>query len=81
MVEARFGDPSIPLAKCIGRNLLTFAELEEVLWDIENVMNNRPLHYQEEGFDDQQVITPNVLLRGRSVPVLEEDLDVIEEEK
>ena len=67
------------LSKVIGRKLLNFGELEEVLLDVEQTMNNRPLSYQGEDFD-QPVLTPNVLLRGRCSPVLDEDLHVLEEE-
>ncbi|XP_028399997.1 uncharacterized protein LOC114523318 [Dendronephthya gigantea] len=51
------------LAKVIGPAMLTFPELEEVLLDVECLMNNRPLCYQGEEFE-QPVITPNLLLRG-----------------
>ena len=68
------------LSKVIGRSLLTYPELEEVLLDCETTMNNRPLLYQGEEFE-QPVLTPNTLLRGRSTPVLEEDLEKIGEEK
>lgn len=64
------------LAKVIGRRMLTFPELEEVLLDVECTMNNRPLCYQGEGFE-HQVITPNVLLRGKPEVLLEEDLEKI----
>ena len=62
------------LSKAIGKKLLTFPELEEVLLDVECTMNNRPLCYQGEEFE-HQVITPNILLRGRPQVLLEEDLD------
>ena len=62
------------LSKAIGKNLLTFPELEEVLLDVECAMNNRPLCYQGEEFEDQ-VITPNVLIRGQPEVLLEEDLE------
>ena len=62
------------LSKTIGRKLLTFPELEEVLLDVECTMNNRPLCYQGEEFE-HQVITPNILLRGKPEVLLEEDLD------
>ena len=68
------------LSKVIGRSLLTYPELEEVLLDCETTMNNRPLLYQGEEFE-QPVLTPNTLLRGRSTPVLEEDLEKIGEER
>ena len=59
------------LFKVIGRALLTYEELEEVLLDVESILNNRPLCYMEEEFE-QPVITPNLLLRGQSAHFLEE---------
>ena len=63
----------------VGRRFLTYPELEEVLLDVETSMNNRPLLYQREEFE-QPVLTPNTLLRGKSTPVLEEDLEKIGKE-
>ena len=68
------------LSKVIGRSLLSYEELEEVLLDIEICMNNRPLFYQGEEFE-QPVLTPNTLLRGRPNPILEEDLEKIGKEE
>ncbi|XP_048576166.1 uncharacterized protein LOC125557540 [Nematostella vectensis] len=62
------------LSKAVGRSLPNYCELEDALLDVETVMNNRPLVYQGEEFDEP-VITPNLLLRGRPVPILEEDLE------
>ena len=63
----------------VGRRFLTYPELEEVLLDVETSMKNRPLLYQGEQFQ-QPVLTPNTLLRGKSTPVLEEDLEKIGKE-
>ena len=51
------------LYKSIGGGLLTWAELQDVLLDVEVALNNRPLSYVE---DDPQlpVLTPNLLLFG-----------------
>ena len=51
------------LYKSIGGGLLTWAELQDVLIDVEVALNNRPLSYVE---DDSQlpVLTPNSLLFG-----------------
>ena len=64
------------LSKVIGRALLTFPELEEVLLDVECFMNNRPLCYQGEEFE-KPVITPNLLLRGQPANYLEEDVEAM----
>lgn len=64
------------LSKVIGRSILTFEELEEVILDIDCSMNNRPLCYQGEEFE-QLVITPNILLRGKPAVALEQDLEKI----
>lgn len=45
------------LSKAIGRALLRFEELEEVLLDVESFLNNRPLCYIGEEFETP-VITP-----------------------
>ena len=54
------------LYKCIGNVFLTWAELREVLLDVEVALNNRPLSYVE---DDVQlpIMTPNSL-RTRAPP-------------
>lgn len=60
------------LFKVIGRALLTYEELEEVLLDVESFLNNRLLCYMKEEFE-QPVITPNLLLRGQPAHFLEEN--------
>ena len=42
-------------------------------------MNNRPLCYQGEDFENE-VITPNILQRGRPARLLEEDLQKLNEQ-
>ena len=59
------------LSKAFGRALLTFQELEEILLDIACFMNNRPLAYLDEKFE-QKVITPNILIHGDPTTFLEE---------
>ena len=66
------------LSKVIGRGWLTYEELEEVLLDVECSMNNRPLCYPEEDME-YEVLTPNLLLRGRPAVMLEEDLGLLDE--
>ena len=39
------------MSKTIGRGYLSFQELEDVLLDIENFMNNRPITYQGEDLE------------------------------
>ena len=76
--ERLIGITKKSLSKVIGRSLLTYQALEETLLDVETYMNNRPLLYQEEEFE-QPVLTPNTLLRGKPTPILEEDLEKIAE--
>ena len=64
------------LSKVVGKKLLTFQELEEVILDIEYTMSNRPMCYQGEEFKEQ-IITPNFLLRDKPAIILEEDLEKI----
>ncbi|KAK3723359.1 hypothetical protein QZH41_012353 [Actinostola sp. cb2023] len=60
------------LQKSIGRGLLSWDELSEVLLDVEAALNSRPLSYVE---DDHQlpVLKPNALLYTQSnvIPELE----------
>ncbi|XP_065668049.1 uncharacterized protein LOC136088288 [Hydra vulgaris] len=76
LFERLIGIMKKSLSKTIGKGILNFFELEEVLLDVECVMNNRPLCYQGDQFD-KQVLTPNVLMRGRPAVLLEEDIDLI----
>ena len=63
--------------KTIGKALLTFYELEEVLLDVEQTLNNRPLSYVE---DDIQlpILTPNALILGEInlIPTEEESYQI-----
>ena len=59
---------------------LSYREMEHILIDIKNCTNHRPLLYQGEAFE-QPVLTPNILLRGKPTPNVEEDLETIGEEK
>ena len=68
------------LSKVIGNALLSIVELEEVLLDVECYMNNHPLCYIEQEFEEP-VLTPNILLRGKPTPVLEEDLQKLKEDE
>ena len=49
-----------------GKAQLTWAELEEVLLDIEIILNNRPLTYIKEEID-YPILTPNSLILGGDV--------------
>ena len=72
--ERLIGITKRALSKTIGRGYLSFQELEEVLFDIENFMNNRPITYQGEELE-KPALTPNTFLRGNDCVSLEEDLD------
>ena len=78
--ERLIGIMKTSLSKVIGKGLLTFDELEKVLLDVECVMNNRPLCYQEEGFTIS-ALTPNLLLREKPAVLLEEDLELLEDDQ
>ena len=66
------------LSKMIGNAMLKFEELEEVLLDTECIMNNRPLCYLGEDHDFP-VITPNLLMRGQTTAVLDQDVDLLDD--
>ena len=75
--ERLIGITKNALSKAIGRALLTFQELEEILLDIECFMNNRPLAYLDEEFE-QRAITPNILIHGEPTTLLEESDNSLE---
>ena len=52
------------LHKCIGNGLLSWAELQEVLLDIEVALNNRPLSYVDEDIQ-LPILTPSSFLFGQ----------------
>ena len=79
LFERLIGIMKKSLSKTIGKGMLNFYELEEVLLDVECSMNNRPLCYQGDQFDNQ-VLTPNVLTRGKPAILLEEDIELITKE-
>ena len=56
--------------RAIGKAQLTWAELEEVLLDIEIILNNRPLTYIEKEID-YLILTPNSLILGRDINFLD----------
>ena len=64
--------------KTIGKNNLTWYELEEVLIDIEISLNNKPMSYVE---DDIQIpiLTPNTIIHGISISEFKEDVSSIED--
>ena len=66
------------LNRTIGKSLLTFKELEDVLVDIEISVENCPLTYQGEEFDCQP-LTPNMLIFSGNVRIAEVDYDVEDE--
>lgn len=49
--------------KSVGNGTLTWAELQDVLLDVEVVLNNRPLSYVEDV--QLPLLTPNKLQFGR----------------
>ena len=59
--------------------MLTFSEFEETLLDVECFMNNRPLAYLGEEFEDRAV-TPNISLRDKAAEFLEENTEVFKED-
>ena len=61
------------LYKTIGRANLSQKEFEEIVLDIEVTLNNLPLMYVEEDIQ-MSVLTPNTLLYGQPLLVLEEGL-------
>ena len=56
------------LKKVLKNSSLTHEELETVLIEVENVINNRPLTYIDTD-TTEEVLTPNHLIFGRSLPI------------
>ena len=54
------------LKKVVGKRKLTFDELQVITFEIESILNNRPLCYIYDDIDDV-IITPNSLLFGRNL--------------
>ena len=54
------------LKKVIGKRKLTLDELQVVFFEIESILNSRPLCYIYDNIDDG-IITPNSLLFGRKL--------------
>ena len=55
------------LSKAVGQSLLTYPELEDILIDIENCTNHRPLLYQGEAIE-QPVLTPKYFTKRETNP-------------
>ena len=64
--------PNLKVKKTLGRSHLSFENLEMVLMDIEINMNDRPLTYVESESGEEEVLTPNVLIRGRNTYLLDD---------
>ena len=56
------------LKKILGKNTVTYEELQTILYGIELVLNNRPLTFTYENPNDS-VLTPNHLLFGRRMNI------------
>ena len=54
----------------MGCAKIRFRELETMIMQIKRVLNNIPLVYQAEDLEDE-VITPNYLIYGQSLPIIE----------
>ena len=68
------------LKKSLSQAHLKFAELQEILLDVEFSLNNRPLTYQGEDLDSE-ALTPNHLIHGRRIkPMKEEEIFSDEDE-
>ena len=63
------------LKKSIGREKLSFTELLTVLFEVENILNNRPLCFVYDD-DVSDVSTPKCLLYGRN---LDRENKIVEE--
>ena len=62
------------LYKTVGKAKLLWRELEEVLLEIENALNNRPLTYVEDGVE-YPILTPNTLPIGQNLMLPNKNLE------
>ena len=75
-VERMVGLMKQCLYKSVGKANLKWNELEEILLDIENTLNNRPLCYLEDDIHFP-IVTPNTLLYGEDMYNLGDDIDLV----
>ncbi|XP_045109596.1 uncharacterized protein LOC123503684 [Portunus trituberculatus] len=55
------------LTRIIGESVISFGELQSVMYEVANVLNERPIGFKPgEDFDEGTVLRPNDLLLGRS---------------
>ena len=64
------------MSKVIGKVLMKYSELQEVILDFDGGINNILLCYQEESLN-LEVLTPRILLRGKLAILLEKDFYTI----
>ena len=55
------------LYNILGRSTLTFDQLQAIVIDIEKNVNSRSLTYVKGEQEEDQVLTPNMILWGRNV--------------
>jgi hypothetical protein len=76
--ERMVGIVKAALYKTIGKAVLKWDELVEVLLDVETTVNNRPLSYVEEDVE-MPILTPNVMAFGLPNHIPEEDVSEIDD--
>eukprot|EP00794_Sanderia_malayensis_P006668 gene6668-biopygen5443 len=69
--ERMVGMVKSTLKKSLSQAHLKFAELQEILLDVEFSLNNRPLTYQGNDLD-KEALTPNHLIHGRRMKTIQE---------
>ena len=79
MYERPLKDVKKTLYKTLGKTNPAFEQLETVVMDIERYMNNRPLTNVESDSGEEQVLTPNLVMWGQGVYILE-DIEVEDDE-
>ena len=67
------------LYKTVGKATSLWIELEEVLLDVENTLNNRPLTYLEVDVE-YPTLTPNTLAFGQNLILPDENLETENED-
>ncbi|XP_073820586.1 uncharacterized protein [Musca autumnalis] len=66
------------LRRIVGESKLTFEEMSTLLYQIEAVLNSRPLYHLDENTDEMDVLTPGHFLIGRPLIGCPETASVVE---
>ena len=70
IIRTTFQDIKKTLNETMGRSLLSFDQVEQVVMDKERHMNNRPLTFVESEDSDHEVLAPNIIMWRENINIL-----------